>query len=422
MRIFLAFGPSPGIVRAVWTGTGAREEITMRRSVAFLVAVAAVVLAVASAQAGSRTAKATTVTLSGWSSGPDEDALLRQVIAQFEKTHPSIKVDYSVINGDYATAMTARFAARNPPDVFYVDSSFTSLWAAQGVLAPLDSYIKSTRYNTSAFYPNLLNAFKVGGKTYGFPKDWSPLAMEINKAALAKVGMAAPTNWTQLKAVAQAMAKQNVVPDGKPICLSADWARLLPFVFQNKGALTSITSPAAAAAVNFYVGLIKSGLADTPDKLGSDWCGAALGKQKAAIIFEGNWLLPYMKSTYPAVQYKIFPMIRNKDGGNLAFTVSYSMARDAKNKTAAWTLLSWLTGQAGQKLWVSKGLALPSRSDVKAIGGRQAFLSAAPYAKGWGFHNFANTYSIMNNDLNAVISGSKSVSAMLSDVAGALKK
>ena len=63
-------------------------------------------------------------------------------------------------------------------------------------------------------------------------------------------------------------------------------------------------------------------------------------------------------------------MIKNKTGGNLAFTVSYSMAKDAKNKPAAWTLLSWLTGQAGQKLWVSKGLALPSRSDVKAIGGR----------------------------------------------------
>ena len=102
------------------------------------------------------------------------------------------------------------------------------------MLAPLDSYIKSTKYNTAAFYPNLLNAFKVGGKTYGLPKDWSPLAMEINKAALLKVHMKAPTTWAQLTTIAQAMAKQNVVPGGKPICLSADWARLLPFVFQNK--------------------------------------------------------------------------------------------------------------------------------------------------------------------------------------------
>jgi len=394
----------------------------MRTKLGLLLVLAALCAIVATAQAGTRTAKATTVTLSGWSSGPDEDALLQQVVNKFNQTHPSIKIDYSVINGDYSTAMTARFAAHNPPDVFYVDSSLAETWAQQGVLQPLDSYIKSSKYNTKAFYPSLLAAFKVGGKTYGFPKDWSPLAMEINKGLLGKVHMKAPTNWTQLQAVAQAMANQNVVPGGKPICLSADWARMLPFIFQNGGSLANVTSAKAAAAVNFYVGLIQKGLAQTPDKLGAGWCGEALGKEKAAIIFEGNWLLPFMKTTYPGIQYGIFPMIKNTAGGNLAFTVSYSMSKDAKNKQAAWTVLSWLTGQAGQKLWVSKGLALPSRSDVKAIGGRQAFLAAAPSARGWGFPNFSNTYTVMNNDLSAVITGGKSVQTMLNDVNSALKQ
>ena len=96
-----------------------------------------------------------TVTLSGWSASQDENDLLQQVINTFEKTHPSIKVDYSVINGDYSTAMTARFAAHNPPDVFYVDSSLASTWAKQGVLQPLNSYVKSSKYKTTAFFPML---------------------------------------------------------------------------------------------------------------------------------------------------------------------------------------------------------------------------------------------------------------------------
>jgi multiple sugar transport system substrate-binding protein len=83
----------------------------------------AVVALAATAQAGTRGAKVTNVTLAGWSSGPDEDALLNQVVAKFNATHPTIHADFSVINGDYGTAMTARFAAHNPPDVFYVDSS-----------------------------------------------------------------------------------------------------------------------------------------------------------------------------------------------------------------------------------------------------------------------------------------------------------
>jgi multiple sugar transport system substrate-binding protein len=396
----------------------------MRRVSALLLVLAAVIAVVATAaQAKPKAAKVSgTVTLSGWSSGPDEDALLQQVVNTFEKTHPSIKVDYSVINGSYSDAMTARFAAHNPPDVFYVDSSLASTWAQQGVLQPLNSFIKSSKYNTKAFYPSLLNAFKIGKQTYGFPKDWSPLAMEANTAMLSQAGIkTAPKTWAQLQADAQIIQSKNVTNGGKAICLSADWARMLPFVFQNNGTLANIQSPAATAAVNFYVGLINKGLATTPDKLGSGWCGEALGKQKAAIIFEGNWLLPFMKSTYPTVRYGIFPMIKQKTGGNLAFTVSYSMAKDSQNKPAAWTLLSWLTGPVGQKLWVSKGLALPSRSDVKAIGGRGAFLAAAPYAHGWGFNNFSNAYTVMNNDLTAVITGGKTVSQMLSDVAAALK-
>jgi multiple sugar transport system substrate-binding protein len=394
----------------------------MRKRVGVLLgALLVLVLLVASAQAGTKRAHVTNVTLAGWSSGPDEDTLLQQVINTFNSTHPSIHADLSIINGDYPTAMTARFAAHTPPDVFYVDSSVAGSWVKQGVLQPLNSYIKSTKYDTRAFFPKLLGAFTVGKQVYGFPKDWSPLAMEVNKGMLGQAGGKAPKTWAQLQQVAQTMASKNIVPGGKPICLSPDWARMLAFIYQNKGSLTSLTSPASIAAVNFYVGLINKGLAATPDKLGSGWCGEALGKGKAAIAFEGNWVLPFMKSTYPSVRYGVFPMVAQKTGGNLAFTVSYSMAKDAKDKPAAWQLLSWLTGKAGQKLWVSKGLALPSRSDVKSPVGRGSFLASAKYARGWGFPNFSSTYTVMNNDLTAVINGSKSVQQMLSDVAASLK-
>jgi multiple sugar transport system substrate-binding protein len=391
-------------------------------SVAFLVLAFFTVVVTGATAADSGKAQATTVTLSGWSSSPEENDLLTQVVATFNRTHPNIKVDYTIIQGDYPTAMTARFAAHNPPDVFYVDSSKFPEWARQGVLQPLNSYITKSKYNTAAFIPGLLNAFKAGKTIYGFPKDWSPLAMEINLSMLTTAGVKVPTTWAQLRSVAQKMASSNAVPNGKPICLPADWARMLPFIFQNKASLATIQSPAAAAAVNFYVGLIKSGLAATPDKLGAGWCGEALGKQTAAIIFEGNWALPYMKSTFSQVRYGAFPMVKGKTGGNLGFTVSYSMAKDAKNKQAAWTLLSWLTGPVGQKLWISKGLALPSRTDLKPVGGRKAFIAAAPYVHGWGFPNFSDTYTLMNNDLQAVIGGSKTTAQMLADVAASLKK
>ena len=366
--------------------------------------------------------EATTITLSGWSAGKTEDDLLQSVVDDFNNTHPNIHVDYSVINGDYATAMTARFSARNAPDVFYVDSSIAPTWIKQGVVEPLNAYIKKSKYDTSKFYPGLLNAFKVGKNYYGFPKDWSPLAVEINKSMFAKAGIKkAPRTWGELLVDAQKLASSNAVPGGKPLCLPADWARMLAFVFQNKGSLANVQSPAVAAAVNYYVNFFKKGLAATPTQLGVGWPGEALGKEKAAIIFEGNWLLPYMKSTFPQVGFGVGPMVKGKVNGNLGFTVSYSMAKDSKNKQAAWTLLSWLTGKVGMSKWMSLGLALPSRSDVKAVGGRAPFLAAGPSSRGWGFPNFSATLTIMNNDLQGVIDGNKTTAQMLADVNASLK-
>lgn len=394
-----------------------------KRLVLVLSLLVGVVLLATAAQAGTKTHKVTNVTLAGWSSGTDEDKLLQQVLNVFNKTHPSVHATFDLINTNYTEAMTARFAAHNPPDVFYVDSSVIGAWEKQHVLQSLNGFVAKSHFDTKKFFPKLLGAFKQGKAIYGFPKDWSPLATEINNRLFGDGGLhKAPRTWAQLKSDAQTLVQKHVVQH--PICLSNDWARMGAFLYENGGSLTkNVASKANAAAVNFYVGLLKSGLAATPDKLGVGWCGDALGKGKSAIIFEGNWLLPAMSSGYPDTHYSIAPMVRGKKQGNLAFTVSYSMAKDASNKQAAWTLLSWLVSKKGQKIWMSKGLALPSRTDVKAVGGRKPFLAAAPFAHGWGFGNpfFANAYTSMNNDLSAVISGSKSTSSMLADAAKALK-
>ena len=384
-----------------------------------LVALAGVLVA-SSAQAGHKTQKVVNVTFAGWSSGPDEDALDQQMADKFNATHKGIHVTWTVINGNYGQAMTARFAAHNAPDVFYVDSSVIGSWIKQGVIQPLNSMVAKSHFNTKAFYPKLLGAFKKGKTIYGFPKDWSPLATEINNGIFAKAGLKAPKTWAQLKSDAQTIKNKGLA--AHPICLSADWARMGAFMYQNRGSITkNLTSSANVQAVNFYVGLLKSGLAYTPPS--GSWCGQELGQSHAAIIFEGNWVLPYMKSTYPNTHYSVAPMVRNKTQGNLAFTVSWSIAKSEKNKAAAWQVLSWLVGKQGEKIWMSKGLALSPRKDVPSIGGRVPFLKAAPYAHGWGFGNpnFANAYTVMGNDLNAVIAGSKTTKQMLADVGKALK-
>jgi multiple sugar transport system substrate-binding protein len=394
-----------------------------------LVVALAAALAAAAAQGRShgRAAVSGNVVLSGWASSGTEFDFLTKVVADFQKKYPAIHVTYQPINGDYQQAMLARFASRTPPDVFYVDSSVAPDWIKQGVMEPLNPFFAKYKFSTKPFYPRLVAGFSKGGKVYGLPKDWSPLAMEINTTMLQKTGMAAPTNWTQLIAVAKKMQINNAVPGGAPICLGADWARMLAFVYQGGGSYLNaagtaplLNSAAAKKAINFYVGLATSGLGRMPDQLGVGWCGEALGKEKAAIIFEGNWALPYMADTFPGVKYQTYAMPKGRTVGTLAFTVSYSMAKDSKNKPAAWTLLSYLTSKQGMAQWTNQGLALPSRSDVPPAAGRTVLTKQASYAHAWSFFpGFSSVYTIMNNDLSAVFKGSKDVQGMINDVQAA---
>jgi multiple sugar transport system substrate-binding protein len=376
---------------------------------------------------GASAPKASEVTgnlvLAHWASSPVETELLQQVVAAFERKYPQIKVRRRALD-PYPDAMLAQFAARKPPDVFYVDSNVAPDWIRQGVIEPLDSFINQYKFRTQPFYPRLLSAFRSGGRTYGFPKDWSPLAVQTNNAMLARAGVRPPTNWTQLRSVAQRLRSSNAVPGGRPICLSPAWDRMLAFVYQNNGAFLSpdkkravVNSAQNHAAANYYIGLIQGGLAGTPAQLGVGWCGEALGKEKAAIIFEGNWVIPYLAQDFPNLRYTVSPMIRNRSQGNLAFTVSYSIARDSKNKAAAWTLLTYLTGREGMRIWTSKGLALPSRNDVRAVAGRQAFLQAAPFARPWQFApGFSRVMTVAGSELEATIEGKQSIDTMLSKI------
>ena len=135
-------------------------------AVAATAGVGVLVLGTASAGARSDTATAPNaatavsgnIVLAHWSSSPVETALLKQVVQSFERKYPRIHVTRRALD-PYPELMLAQFAARKPPDVFYVDSNVAPDWIKQGVLQDLTPYIKQYKFRTSPFYPRLLSAF-----------------------------------------------------------------------------------------------------------------------------------------------------------------------------------------------------------------------------------------------------------------------
>jgi multiple sugar transport system substrate-binding protein len=360
-----------------------------------------------------------TVILSGWQASPEEGELLEAMFDDFAAQCPNITIDYQPIAGDYAQAMLANFSGATPPDVFYVDSSPASEWIEEGFLLALDDYIAQTSFDTSAFYEGYLNAFKgPDGQIYGFPKDASTLAMFTNPDLLSAAGLEPPTNWEELQAAAEALTTGDVTG----LCLSPSLDRALAFIYQAGGSIynedfTEVTFDSAETreALEFYLGFFEDDTGKSPAELGSGWCGEALGQGKVAIVFEGNWLIPFMEGTFPDTEFALTEMPQGSQQATLAFTVSYSIGVDSENPDAGWSLLSYLTSAEGMEIWTSQGLALPSRSDVPTPQGRDALIAGAEYAHPWSFvPGFGNVNTAFNNAFTAAVEGTGSVDEIVS--------
>jgi len=90
----------------------------------------------------------------------------------------------------------------------------------------------------------------------------------------------------------------------------------------------------------------------------------------------------------------------------LAFTVSYSIGADSKNKDASWVLLSYLTGKDGMTTWTEGGVANPSRKDVEGAAGKEILIQGAEYARPWSFiPGFSEINDAFNNAFTAALEG-----------------
>jgi multiple sugar transport system substrate-binding protein len=355
------------------------------------------------------------LTLQGWSAGAVEAPILEKVLADFQAKYPNIKVKFEPIATDYATAMVAKFASQDVPDVFYVDSGPAATWINDGDLEPLDDYIAKSGFDTSKFFPAYLDAFKgPDGKLYGLPKDGNTIAMAYNTDLLEKAGVTAPpTTWEELNAAIDKLKGQSGLD--APLCLAPSLDRALAFIYQAGGGLfnadktaAAIDSPESVQGIETYLGWFKSGAAKRYDDMGDDWCGKSLGEQHAAIIFEGGWLDPFMSEKYKDVKYAWAEMPAGPGGkATLGFTVSYSMGVDAKNKDASWVLISYLTGPEGMQTWTEGGIANPSRTDLQGGAGKEILIQGAADAHPWSFiPGFSTINDAFNNALTGAIEGS----------------
>ncbi|TWH49896.1 ABC transporter substrate-binding protein [Dulcicalothrix desertica] len=362
---------------------------------------------------------ATTVKLSGWGASPAEQKLLTGVLRDFEAQHPTIKVKYEQIADQYMDVMKTRLVGDAAPDVFYLDALEAPFLMSQNVLEPLDGYIKP-EFELTDFEPTLLDTFKYRATIYGLPKDYSTLALFYNKQAFANAGLEnPPQTWEELRAYAKKLtidANKDGRIDQYGFGENPELARQVYQIKAYGGQVVDRESRAAFAEQARLQGLQsvvdqyrnERSSAQKSD-VGTNSGSEMFGQGKAAMVIEGNWAIPYLRDTYPKLDFATaeIPTI-NGQRSTMLFTVAYVMNKQSKHKPEAWELIKYLTGKEGMQKWTGTGFALPTRRSVATNLGydqdnlRSSLVAGVNYGIPWQVGKYPA--AIMNNFDNQFVS------------------
>lgn len=95
-----------------------------------------------------------------WGSS-EEAAILQDVVKDFEKENPTIKVNVEVSDWDsYWDKLKVLHAAGTPPDVFAMDAPLYADWASRGALLNLQPFIDKEPDTLKGVYPIALKNYE----------------------------------------------------------------------------------------------------------------------------------------------------------------------------------------------------------------------------------------------------------------------
>ncbi|MEH2406053.1 ABC transporter substrate-binding protein [Nostoc sp.] len=378
-------------------------------------AIAIAIIACHSLQLPSKPLASTAVTikLSGWGGSPVEQKLLRQVLQDFEAQHATIKVKYEVISDQYMDVIKTRLIGEAAPDVFYLDALEAPFLMSQNVLEPLDGYI-TPEFDLTDFEDTLLDSFKYQNQIYGFPKDYSTLALFYNKKAFAAASLSnPPATWEELRNYSkQLTGKINKYGFGEIPELARQAYKIKAFGGQlvDQNGYANFASATSLQGLDLVVDQYqKDHSSAQKSDVGTNSGSEMFGQSKVAMVIEGNWAIPYLTETFPELEFATAPVPTiNDKKGTMVFTVAYVMNKQGKHKAEAWELISYLTGKEGMQKWTGKGFALPTRKSVaKNLGYdqdplRSPLVAGVNYATPWQVGQYPG--AIGNNFDNQFVS------------------
>ena len=324
----------------------------------------------------------------GSSGDAETNAVKAATDAWAKKTGNTVTV---IAASDLGQQLGQGFAGGTPPDVFYTDASRIGDFAKAGNLLAYGDQVKDEN-----FLPSLVQAFTYDGKFYCAPKDYSTLALVINKDLWAKAGLTdadLPKDWAGLESVAKKLTSGSVTG----LVIGNDINRGGAFMKQAGGWVVSADgksvtadTPANLAGLDEIKKMMAAGTLkfNTDTSPAAGWGGEAFGKGIAAMTIEGNWIHGALSKDYPNVKAMFAELPAGPAGkGTLLFSNCWGIAAKSTHQAAAVDLVKALTSIDQQLAFAKAFGVMPSTQDgvkqfAAAYPGDAAFAAGGEYGQG----------------------------------------
>jgi multiple sugar transport system substrate-binding protein len=223
------------------------------------------IAAIAVSAAGARLDTAASGTLNIYGYGPGDDVQEnRAVYAAGQLSNTDINRPAGNFNDQQ---FLTRLASGDVPDLVRMPRNSVALYAAKGVLQPVDACIKPVK---KQYRVGALKAMTWKGKVYGLPEFTNQITLIVNQSAFKQSGVpisAAQTkNWKQLLATAKKLTKFDSSGNLTRIGFDPKIPEFFPLwvkwfgkdIISKNGLKAQLNSKQAVAALTYTLSIIKA--------------------------------------------------------------------------------------------------------------------------------------------------------------------
>lgn len=301
----------------------------------------------------------TILKFSSWGSRT-EYGILKQVISDYEKLHPEVKIEFIHVPENYFRKLHLLFAAKSAPDVVFVNNTYAPLYIKADLLEDLSNLVDEKEY-----FPSALNCFKYNNKLYAVPRDISNLVIYINKNYV-KNPEYIKTIY-DLRRVAKETTNRGIYGfnyEKQPLF----WLYFLEYfnggILSENGEKVILDTHESIQGLQFYADMINK------DKsVPQEWQMAGMTSAqmfingKIAMYLSGRWLVPKFRETIK-FDWDVIPFPQSETSKTLTDASGWAISKTSKNKELAYDFVKYLASKETSLLFAKTGLITPARKDT----------------------------------------------------------